>query len=165
MLTSTADIQANKHQPKPAVIKLDDLDKPGSTSWLGLTERRGGHSIGPGCLGCYHQNWDHLTWLCHLQRQRRKRKSQRTIRCCPCNNLPRKTKKERILSLILKIRGCVQIPFYSHYPSVSCRLSADTRHWAFVPVILSLSSSITVCQNLFLNQNWGHGRGGFLIRP
>lgn len=33
MLRSTADIQANKHQIKQAVMKLDDLDGPRSTSF------------------------------------------------------------------------------------------------------------------------------------
>ena len=33
MLKSTADIQANKHQIKLAVMKLDDLDGPRSTSF------------------------------------------------------------------------------------------------------------------------------------
>ena len=33
MLRSSADIQANKHQIKQAVMKLDDLDGPRSTSF------------------------------------------------------------------------------------------------------------------------------------
>ena len=49
MLKSTKDIQANKHQIKQAVMKLDDLDGPRSTSfsWLDLMEWRGGHLIVP----------------------------------------------------------------------------------------------------------------------
>ena len=55
MLKSTADIQANKHQVKLAVMKLDDLDGPRSTSfsWLDLMEWRGGHSIVP-----VYNTWD-----------------------------------------------------------------------------------------------------------
>lgn len=89
--------------------------------------------------------------------------------CCPCNHLPRKKKKkEKRTDLVtnFKIRGCVQIPLYTHCPFVSCRLGANTRSWAFVPVTLGLSSSIMVCQDYFLKQNWGLGRGGrFPLSP
>ena len=80
----------------------------------------------------------------------------------PRNNLPGKKKKERILWLILKLRGCVQIHFYSHFPFVSCQLVEGTE---FCSLSLGLASSLAVCQTLFCLKTGAVEEEGFWLGP
>jgi hypothetical protein len=110
-------------------------------------------------------NWDLLNWvqlpnakynnffLPTKQREKRKRKLQGTIHCYPCNNLPGKKRKEHIVTNFTNQRMCSN-SFLDSSPFVSCRLSADTRSQAFVPITLDLVSSTIVYWNCFLNLNW-----------
>lgn len=162
MLKSTAAIQANKHQIKQAVMTLTGQGQPLSRDWIWWSEEEDIWLSQSTTLWMLPSKLGSSKLALSPPKTKKEKEVTEDDSLLPRNNLPGKKKKERILWLILKLRGCVQIPFYSHFPFVSCQLIQGTELLFLNPGLSLINSSVP---DSLLPQNWCHGRGGFLVRP